>query len=53
MAKDPRKLGDPGTAAFHVDKYPFYLLNRLVSRYNVIIESRLRDSMMTSPIGAS
>ena len=39
---DSRELGDPGTAAFEVDKYPFYLLNRLVSRYNVVIESRLR-----------
>ena len=49
MAKDPRKLGDPGTAAFHVDKYPFYLLNRLVSRYNVIIESRLREIGLDIP----
>lgn len=39
---DARDLGDPGTGAFQVDKYPFYLLNRLVSRYNVIIESRLK-----------
>jgi len=42
MIEDPRRLGDPGTDAFQVDKYPFYLLNRLVSRYNAIIESRLR-----------
>jgi DNA-binding MarR family transcriptional regulator len=35
-------LGDPGTSAFQVDKYPFYLLNRAVSRYNIIIEARLR-----------
>ena len=49
MAKDPRRLGDPGTAAFHVDKYPFYLLNRLVSRYNVIIESRLREIGLDIP----
>jgi DNA-binding MarR family transcriptional regulator len=39
---DARELGDPGTSAFQVDKYPFYLLNRLVSRYNVIIEARLK-----------
>ena len=39
---DSRELGNPGTSAFEVDKYPFYLLNRLVSRYNVVIESRLR-----------
>jgi DNA-binding MarR family transcriptional regulator len=42
MAKDPRRLGDPGTRAFQVDKYPFYLLNRLVSRYNAVIDPRLR-----------
>src|SRR3546814_944568 len=41
--KDPRDLGDPGTAAFQLEKYPFYLLNRLVSRYNVVIEARLKN----------
>jgi len=40
--QDPRELGDPGTPAFQLEKYPFYLLNRLVSRYNVVIESRLK-----------
>lgn len=40
---DSRILGDPGTAAFQVGKYPFFLLNRLVGRYNKIIEERLRD----------
>lgn len=39
---DSRILGDPGTPAFQVEKYPFFLLNRLVSRYNKIIEPRLR-----------
>jgi DNA-binding MarR family transcriptional regulator len=39
---DSRILGDPGTPAFHVEKYPFYLLNRLVGRYNKVIEARLR-----------
>lgn len=39
---DNRILGDPGTPAFQVDKYPFYLLNRLVGRYNAVIEARLR-----------
>lgn len=39
---DTRILGDPGTEAFQVDKYPFFLLNRLVSRYNGVIEPRLR-----------
>lgn len=41
--KDPRQLGDPGTPAFQLEKYPFYLLNRLVSRYNLVIESRLKS----------
>ncbi len=40
---DSRLLGDPGTAAFQVGKYPFYLLNRAVSRYNSVIEVRLRS----------
>ncbi|MGV2494976.1 MarR family winged helix-turn-helix transcriptional regulator [Pelagerythrobacter aerophilus] len=40
--QDPRELGDPGTAAFQLEKYPFYLLNRLVSRYNLVIEARLK-----------
>lgn len=39
---DTRILGDPGTPAFQVDKYPFFLLNRLVARYNRVIEPRLR-----------
>ena len=39
---DNRRLGDPGTPLFTLDKYPFYLLNRAVSRYNTIIEARLR-----------
>ncbi|UAK22904.1 MarR family winged helix-turn-helix transcriptional regulator [Sphingomonas nostoxanthinifaciens] len=39
---DNRRLGDPGTPAFCVDKYPFFLLNRLVSRYNGALEPRLR-----------
>ncbi|HLZ96697.1 MAG TPA: MarR family winged helix-turn-helix transcriptional regulator [Steroidobacteraceae bacterium] len=39
---DNRTLGDPGTPAFQVGKYPFFLLNRLVSRYNGIVDARLR-----------
>ncbi len=35
-------LGDPGTPAFSVSHYPFFQLNRLASRYNVVIEARLR-----------
>jgi DNA-binding MarR family transcriptional regulator len=49
MAKDPRRLGDPGTAAFQVDKYPFYLLNRLVSRYRLVIDARLRTIGLDVP----
>jgi len=35
-------MADPGNPDFQVGKYPFYLLNRLVSRYNGVIEPRLR-----------
>lgn len=42
MADDLRELGDPGSDAFRVDAYPFYLLNRAVGRYNVVIEAELR-----------
>ena len=46
---DTRRLGDPGTADFHLEKYPFYLLNRLVARYNVVIEERLRGIGLDIP----
>jgi DNA-binding MarR family transcriptional regulator len=49
MSVDIRHLGDPGTADFQVHKYPFYLLNRLVSRYNSIIEARLRTVELDIP----
>lgn len=42
MTTDNRLLGNPGTPAFRLDHYPFYRLNRAVSRYNVVIEARLR-----------
>ncbi len=42
MTIDNRLLGNPGTTAFRLDHYPFYRLNRAVSRYNVVIEARLR-----------
>ena len=42
MAEDLRPFGDPGSDNFRVDAYPFYLLNRAVSRYNVVIEAELR-----------
>lgn len=34
--KDVLALGNPGSKDFRVDCYPFYLLNRTVSRYNVV-----------------
>lgn len=39
---DKRIHGDPGTDAFRVDLYPFFLVNRLAGRYNATIEPRLR-----------
>lgn len=42
MVDDLRELGDPGSDRFCVDAYPFYLLNRAVGRYNVVIEAQLR-----------
>lgn len=42
MVEDLRASGDPGSDHFRVNNYPFYVLNRLVSRYNVVIESELR-----------
>jgi DNA-binding MarR family transcriptional regulator len=39
---DSFRSSNPGTPGFQVARYPFYLLNRLVSRYNGIIEARLR-----------
>jgi DNA-binding MarR family transcriptional regulator len=46
---DNRVLADPGTAAFQVRKYPFYLLNRLVGRYNIVIEAKLRTIDLDIP----
>lgn len=42
MTIDQRQLGNPGTPAFQVEKYPFYLLNRTASRYNALIDGKLR-----------
>lgn len=42
MAKDLRPSGDPGSESFQVDRYPFYQLNRVASRYNVVIDAELR-----------
>lgn len=49
MAKDLRPLGDPGSESFHVARYPFYQLNRVVSRYNVVIEAELRRMEIDIP----
>ena len=49
MAKDLRPLGNPGSESFHVDRYPFFQLNRVVSRYNVVIEAELRRIQMDVP----
>ena len=49
MAEDLRPFGDPGSDQFRVDAYPFYLLNRAVSRYNVVIESQLRGLGLDIP----
>jgi DNA-binding MarR family transcriptional regulator len=46
---DNRIFGDPGTDAFQVKKYPFFLLNRLIGRYNGIIEARLRTIGLDIP----
>ena len=46
---DHRTQGDPGTAAFQVERYPFFLINRLASRYNATIEPRLRDIGLDIP----
>ncbi|PZU60947.1 MAG: MarR family transcriptional regulator [Sphingobium sp.] len=46
---DNRTLGDPGSASFQLDKYPFFQLNRLVSRYNIVIEARLRSIGLDIP----
>ena len=42
MSEDLRPFGNPGSEDFRLDAYPFYLLNRAASRYNVAIESALR-----------
>jgi DNA-binding MarR family transcriptional regulator len=47
--QDSRHLGDPGTADFQVERYPFYLLNRTVGRYNTLIEQQLRTIGLDVP----
>ena len=43
MPKDLRPSGDPGSESFQVDRYPFYQLNRVASRYNIVIDAELRQ----------
>ena len=46
---DNRILADPGTPAFQVARYPFYLLNRLVGRYNKVIGGELQKLDLDIP----
>lgn len=46
---DNRILADPGTPAFRVAQYPFYLLNRLVGRYNKVIGRELHKLGLDIP----
>ncbi|CDO37055.1 MULTISPECIES: MarR family winged helix-turn-helix transcriptional regulator [Novosphingobium] len=49
MSEDLRPFGNPGSEDFRLDAYPFYLLNRAASRYNVVIESDLRGIGLDIP----
>lgn len=42
MAEQTRRTGDPGSEEFRLERYPFYQVNRVLSRYNLIIERELR-----------
>lgn len=42
MPRDLRPAGNPGSESFQVDRYPFFQLNRVASRYNVVIDAELR-----------
>lgn len=46
---DAFRTSNPGTPDFQVARYPFYLLNRLVGRYNGVIEARLRSIGLDIP----
>jgi DNA-binding MarR family transcriptional regulator len=48
--EDLRPVGDPGSEEFQVDAYPFYLLNRTVSRYNTLIDAELRGIELEIPM---
>lgn len=42
VAEQTRRTGDPGSEEFRLERYPFYQVNRVLSRYNLIIERELR-----------
>ncbi len=42
MVEQTRRTGDPGSESFDLERYPFYQVNRVLSRYNLIIERELR-----------
>lgn len=46
---DAFRSSNPGSPDFLVERYPFYLLNRLVSLYNGIIETQLRTIGLDIP----
>lgn len=49
MSEDLRPYGNPGSDDFRLEAYPFYLLNRAVSRYNHVIETELRKLPIDIP----
>jgi len=42
VVEQTRRTGDPGSEEFRLERYPFYQVNRVLSRYNLIIERELR-----------
>lgn len=49
MTRDRRQTGNPGSSNFAIADYPFYQLNRTVSRYNILIERLLREIQLDIP----
>lgn len=48
-SKPQAAQSDPGSSAFKVERYPFYLLNRTASRYNSRMEAALRPLGLDVP----
>jgi len=42
VVEQTRRTSDPGSEEFRLERYPFYQVNRVLSRYNLIIERELR-----------